>query len=211
VDTELRTGGEAVLGLMYLGAAVLYLAVMFVVMRWAWRAGRAGGGSRLRASGYALVGFLVVYLPVFWNHIPVLLIQQARCAKDAGFTVFVTAEQWVSMNKEFIHSARGLDLDRTTPSREVSSGFSRYEFLGGALAREMKTDVDRKLGVEFGRSESRLIDVRTGQLLTLDISYGIGPRDDARFWLVGHGCPRRQSGAMYPFIQYHTELKELLK
>ena len=163
------------LGLMYLGAAVLYLAVMFVVMRWAWRAGRAGGGSGLKASGYAFVGFLVVYLPVFWNHIPVLLMQQARCAGDAGFTVFVTAEQWAQKNKEIVASLRGVDLERMTPSRQLPSGFSRREFFAGALAIETRSTIEEWLGVRFARSEVRTVDARTGELLTLDISHGIGP------------------------------------
>lgn len=199
------------LGLMYLGAAALYLAVVYVAMRWAWRAGRAGGGSWVKASGYAFAGFLVVYLPVFWNHIPVLLIQRARCAEDAGFTVFVTAEQWGRRNREVLQTLRGTDLDKTTVSRVLPSGFSRYEFFGGLLARETRTNVERRLGMQFTRSESRLVDARTGELLTLRIGYAVGPRDDVRFWLTGHSCPIEPERGIHPSVKYAVELKEQVK
>jgi hypothetical protein len=44
------------LGLMVLGAAALYLALMFFVVRWAWRRGRASGGSLLKASVFSVIG-----------------------------------------------------------------------------------------------------------------------------------------------------------
>jgi hypothetical protein len=78
------------IGLMLLGAGALYFGLMFFVMRGAWRAGRSEGGSVLQGLAFAFAGFLLVYLPIFWNHIPVLLEHRARCAKDAGFKVYVT-------------------------------------------------------------------------------------------------------------------------
>ncbi len=59
------------LGLIYLGAAALYLATMLAAIAWAWRYGRRTGASHGRAALYASGAFLLVYLPVFWNHLPV--------------------------------------------------------------------------------------------------------------------------------------------
>jgi hypothetical protein len=174
------------LGLMYLGAAALYLTLMFYVVRWAWRTGRAGGGSAVKASAFAFVGFLAVYLPVFWNHIPIVLAHRSMCAKDAGFKVHVTPAQWGAQNKEVLGSLRGVDLDKTTASRTLASGFSRYEFFGGALSRETKTQIGRLFGMNVVRAESKLLDARTGEVLTSRIGYAVGPREDARIWLTGY-------------------------
>lgn len=199
------------LGLMYLGAAALYLALMFVVVRWAWRKGRAGRGSLFKAGAFAFVALLAVYLPVFWNHIPIVLTHRAMCAKDAGFAVYVTPAQWEARNKDLLSSLRGVDLDKTTPSRMLASGFSRYEFFGAALARETKTQIDRLFGMNVVRLESRLLDARTGEVLTRRIGYSIGPLEDARIWLTGYSCPEQAERELDPAVKYNVELKELIK
>jgi hypothetical protein len=199
------------LGLMYLGAAALYLGLMLFVVSWAWRKGRAGSGSLVKAGAFALAGFLAVYLPVFWNHIPIVLAHRSMCAKDAGFKVHVTPAQWEAKNKDVLGSLRGVDLDKTTPSRTLASGFSRYEFFGGVLARETKTQSDRLFGMNVVRAESKLLDARTGDVLTSSIGYAVGPREDARIWLTGYSCPQQAERQMDPAVMYNVELKELIK
>ena len=199
------------LGLMYVGAAALYVLLLVLVVRWAWRAGRANGGSLLKACGFALVGFLVVYLPAFWNYLPIALTHRALCAKDAGFTVATTPERWAAANRDRIAELRGVDLTKSTPSRQVPSGFSRYEFFGGMLAREVGTTIERRLGMQFMRVESRLIDVRTGADMAREVGYAIGPREDVRVWLLWLECPTRADGAAIPSIDYITKLEELIK
>lgn len=199
------------LGLMYLSAAALYLIVMSLTVRWAWRRGRAASGSVRRGISFASLGFLAIYLPVFWNHIPVLLVQHARCAKDAGFTTLMTPDEWAQTNRDVLGALRGVDLNKSTPPRSLPSGFSRSEYFGGALADESRSESKRMLGVVFNRYERRLLDVRTGAILNLEVRYSIGPRDDARAWLIGHECPPRVPGAMSPMVKYDLELKERIK
>lgn len=199
------------LGLMYLGAGALYFWLMVFVMRKAWRAGRADGGSVAKASAFALIGFLVVYLPVFWNHIPLVLAQRSMCAKDGGFKALVTPEEWVAANRSRIGELRGVDFDKTTPRRSLSSGFSRYEFSGGLLAREERSDRQPLFGMHLYRSESRLLDAQTGNELTREIGYAVGPQEDARLWLLWYSCPSTPRGAPIPSVEYVIKLKELIK
>jgi hypothetical protein len=194
------------LGLMYLGAAALYLALMFVVVRWAWRKGRADGGSFVKASALALVGFLTVYLPAFWNHIPIVLAHRSMCAKDAGFKANVTPEQWIAENKEALSKLTRQDIQGTSPSRELPDGFSRYEFLGGLLARESSEKYSTLYGVSVVRQEERVLDTRTNKPVLSRVDYHIGQRDDARLWLAGRKCladddPKSPSKLRQKFVQ----------
>lgn len=199
------------LGLMYLGAAALYLVVLILVVHWAWRAGRVNGGSLVKASAFALLGFLVVYLPVFWNHLPIVLTHRSMCTNDAGSKVYVTPQQWVDANRERIVDLRSVDLEKATPSRALPSGFARSEFFGGYLASESRATEERRFGMQFIRAESRLLDVRTGTVMISEVGYSVGPREDARIWLLWHTCPSRADGAPIPSIDYITKLKELIK
>lgn len=127
------------IGLMLLGAGALYFGLMFFVMRWAWRAVRADGGSMLAASTFAFVGFLLFYLPVFWNHIPVLLAHRSMCEKDAGFKAYVTPEQWIALNKNEINALVRSEVEkkeRNAETRKIADDFDQRIFFGGLLFSE---------------------------------------------------------------------------
>lgn len=182
------TGDVRMIGLMYLGAAVLYLSLMFFVVRWAWRKGRADGGSRIKASGFATLGFLAVYLPLFWNWIPVVLTHRSLCSKDAGFKAYVTPDQWGAQNRDQFSRLVGLDLEKVIDSKSSSTNAFRYEFFGGLLAEERTTEVFRRYGMEFRRSERKTIDERTHTILTRRINYSVGEREDLRIWMTFQSC-----------------------
>lgn len=200
------------LGLMYLAAITAYLVVMGLAIRWGWKAGRLNGRGWPWGVFGSIVGFLVVYLPVFWNHIPVVLEQRRLCAKDAGFTVYVTAADWARQNEDLRGSVGGKGLSEVTSSTTFASGRGmRIVFFGGALMSETVSSVDRRLGVEFWRVESTLRDQRRDVVLTRDVSYSVGPREMLRFWLVGYSCPRQRPDQMLPHVRYSSELKEYFK
>jgi hypothetical protein len=179
-------------GLVVFCVAALYLAVMWLVVRWAWRGGRSNGGSLGKASAFALLGFLAVYLPVFWNHIPVLIVHRSLCAKDAGFKAYVLQEQWFSQNKESVgkltkESVR--QIDRSSRPFETQEGLHRRLFFGGLLTTESRGTVQLVLNVQIVRDERSVRDVKTGQLLATYVDYSAsGHPDDIRSWLFPDRC-----------------------
>ncbi len=86
-------------GLVVLIVMVLYLWLLVWATKRGWRWGieKQGwtGGKRWRG---AAIGFLLVYLPVFWDFIPTVAVYQFYCAKDAGFWVYKTLDQWKAEN-----------------------------------------------------------------------------------------------------------------
>ena len=82
------------IGLALLVVGAIYLALLVWATRAAYRWAQGKDLSKAKCRLAAAGGFLIVYLPVFWDHIPTLVAHQFYCAKDAGFKVFKTVEQW---------------------------------------------------------------------------------------------------------------------
>src|ERR1017187_2359067 len=83
------------IGPVVLGAALLYLLISIAVVRWAIRYARDNGRSAKRWGWGAA---LVMYLIPFWDWIPTVATHQFYCAKDAGFWIYKTPEQWKTEN-----------------------------------------------------------------------------------------------------------------
>lgn len=204
------------IGLMLLGAGALYFGLMFFVMRGAWRGVRADGGSMLAASTFAFVGFLLVYLPVFWNHIPVLLAHRSMCAKDAGFKAHVTPEQWIAQNKDAIGKLTKQfvqEQERISKSVELSNGFWRELYFGGLLATERKGSTHLVLSIDISKGEDRVRDANTGQLLATYIDYSASRNpDDIRGWIFPSHCPYAAgNNPRDKYFQFRSDLTKEIK
>ncbi len=180
-------------GLVVLAGAALYLGLMFVTVRFAWRQGLASGGARRKAFCYAAVAFLIVYLPVFWDHIPTLAVHRYHCAKDAGFTAYVEAKNWHAEN------AKAVAMVNRLPSREregagqavrTSDGFDRYAVFGGLVHADYRSVQVGWEGLPVWRSEHRISDAHTGETLAkaVDYSSGYGTTEGLRWWLRRSSC-----------------------
>jgi hypothetical protein len=186
-------------GLVVLAFAALYFSVMFLAVRWAWRKGLSLDGSRARAFRYAALAFLAVYLPVFWDHIPTLVVHRAMCAEDAGFTAYVDAEQWRAKNVEAVAA-----VNRLSPREKAAfvrlpdsaDGFGQTIGFGGLHRTFSKLErVLRWLPVL--RSEQRVADARTGQVLAVAIDYSAGSSQSEylRWWNNIDSCIKRTPNA----------------
>lgn len=182
-------------GLIVLAVAALYFSVMFFAVRWAWRIGRANGGSRGRAFSCAALAFLLVYLPVFWDHIPTLVVHRYHCAQDAGFTAYVDAKQWQAKNAEAVAAVR-----RLPPREQVafvrlpmsSDGFEQSIEFGGLHRFDSR---HRRVlpWLSVVRQERRIADARTGEVLAVAVDYSAGSSrpEYLRWWNSIGSCVKR--------------------
>lgn len=83
------------IGPVILAAALLYLLAFIAAVTWARRYAKKHGKSAARWGWSAALG---MYLLVFWDWIPTVAVHQYYCAKDAGFWVYKTPEQWKKEN-----------------------------------------------------------------------------------------------------------------
>ncbi len=85
------------MGLMALGALVIYLLVSIWVTRKASNWAKANNKKPWLWGGLAA---FVMYNLVFWDLIPTLVMHKYYCATQAGFWVYKTPEQWMKENPE---------------------------------------------------------------------------------------------------------------
>ena len=79
------------IGLVFLAVFVVYLLVSLWLILVAVRSARARG---IAGWKFGAPVALVMYLLVFWDHVPTMLLHDYECRNKAGLVVYKTAEQW---------------------------------------------------------------------------------------------------------------------
>jgi hypothetical protein len=208
-------------GLVVVLIAAAYFGLMFLTVRFAWRVGLSNGGTRRKAFGFASLGFLVVYLPVFWDHIPTLLVHRYQCSKDAGFTAFVDAKQWNAKNAEAVAAVNRLPLRQRAAFVRLPDSEDRFEqTIGfGGLHRTFSRHERVVPWLPVLRSEQRVADARTGQLLATAIDYSAGSSQSEylRWWNNIDSCierapsvvgqPDRPTQPYSRFVSFKSDLR----
>jgi len=158
------------MGLVILGAIALYLIVSLVVVVLAAKVAKKQGRSPWRWGGAAA---LMMYLLVFWDHIPTVVAHRYYCEKEAGFWVYKTVEQWKAENPGVAEtlvankgapSKRQGDMENYTDTYSLSSRFNwivkhNGQFLFNRWRHEQEV-VDVKTGDVLGR----YVDFSTSQI-----------------------------------------------
>lgn len=190
------------IGLLYLIVGVIYLVVLVMVTRSAYRWAVRKGLSRSKRFLATAGGFLIVYLPVFWDHIPTLVMHKYYCEKEAGFWVYKTLDQWKAENPGVIEglvSNKGQvrnflgDLNNFT-----RTGFMNQRFL-------YITRHQGPLLINRWRMETEIVDGNNNEILAREIDFSTSQeRRQAgysgwKFWLDKSHCSsysNRDSGSI---------------
>lgn len=199
---------------MYLLFFTIILLAIALVMFASLKMGARTGFSSV-ALIKVIIGVSLIVVPVFWNYLPIKYIFREMCSKDAGYTQFMPAEEWLIENRERISSLKGVDLD----AFEKIGGENGYTYrdltFGGLLESQLILAKKRRFMMDFHRSEMRLVDALSGKILINYVNYSVGPRDDARFWLVYQSCfdnedvDARSPASLY--FGYRNYLRESVK
>ena len=174
-------------GLVYLAVIGLYFYVFYLVVRKAAQKAREKGRPGWH---YGLPAFLAMYLPVFWDHIPTLVVHQYQCMNNAGLTVYKTPEQWKAENPGVAEKLTPLDDNKTYQG----DGFTYYK-----LNKRINWETHyRKLPLGLVREEiNRIVDSSSNEILLedRDFSTNIGNPfvkvrglRDYKFWLDINDC-----------------------
>jgi hypothetical protein len=184
------------IGLIVFPAVLLYLLLSIVVVRLAIRYARNSGRSAKR-WGWSVA--LVMYLIPFWDWIPTVAMHQYYCAKDSGFWVYKTVDQWKAENPGVME---GLVDNSPSPygspnwptevwrGKEVTSINQRFGML---YKNHLSSPEEGKLFLNGWRWETELVDKKTGEVLArrVDFSTGngqIGGEPELRLWLHSDSC-----------------------
>jgi hypothetical protein len=180
------------MGLVILGAIALYLIVSLVVVVLAAKVAKKQGRSPWRWGGAAA---LVMYLLVFWDHIPTVVAHKYYCKKEAGFWVYKTVEQWKAQNPGMMETLVAYNDGRSANGAYIlNQRFNRAVKKGGPLL------------FNRWRWEQQIVDSKTNEILAryVDFSTGngnIGGEPPVRFWLQNDYCSGGEynKGLMYSF------------
>ena len=189
------------IGLMILLALGVYLAVSALVVwlsaRWAKKRGRRGwvwGG----------VAAFAMYNLVFWDWIPTVATHQYYCAKESGFWVYKTLDQWKAENPGVMET---LVANKGAPSNYVgdAKNYTDTYFLNSRFNWVVKKNGPFPLN--RWRREQQVVDSKSGEVLAryVDFSTGngnIGGDIELRFWLQRGHCVSGElnQGMMYSFV-----------
>lgn len=202
------------IGLMYLIAAVFYFWLMFIAIRFGWRMGGTKNGSRKRAAAYAFIGFLIVYLPLFWDHIPTLLLHRYYCAKDAGLTVYLSPEQWLKEHSAELDQVRISSVQERVKTIQISDGWRR-RMVNRKVAYDAKIEKAGIGSLYVNRSEVRLTDLTNDQPIVKRVGYSYSERFESgeyRLWMSTGLCKNvEENRIIFSQIWEALRLEEKIK
>lgn len=168
----------------------LWLLIWATKRGWRWGIEKKGWVGKKRYLG-AAIGFLIVCLPVFWDWLPTVATHQYYCAKEAGFWVYKTLDQWKAENPGGMEtlvankgapSSRQGDMENYTDTYFLNSRFNWVVKHNG------------KFLFNGWRHEQEVVDTKTNTVLARYVDYSTSQeRQQAGWsgwkdWLVSKHC-----------------------
>lgn len=175
------------MGLVVFAAIILYLLISIAVVIGTIVYARKHGKS---AKRWGVGAALVMYLLVFWDHIPTLVAHKYYCEKEAGFWVYKTLDQWKAENPG-VAETLVLPKNRTPQTRWVSNGYMEVHPLNQRF-NWVVSGYSKTFFLHISKREEEITDAKTNEVLTryVDLSSGNQNRPfrGIKFWLVRNSC-----------------------
>jgi len=197
------------LGIIFLSVVLLYLALLVWTTRRGWRWGieKKGWTGRKRWLG-AGIGFLMVYLPVFWDWLPTVATHRYYCAKESGVWVYKTVEQWKAENPRVMEglvespiSIKHVGNDNDfTDTIELNQRFAHVHRFKGSLK------------FNLWRHEHEVVDTKTHEVLARYVDFSTSQeRQQAgwngwKFWLSSRRCIDAGVHPQHRFYEFEGQL-----
>jgi hypothetical protein len=169
------------MGLVVLAAIGLYVLISIGVIVWAMRHAKKHGKSEKRWGWGAA---LAMYLLVFWDWIPTVMVHQYYCMKDSGFWVHKTLDQWKAENPGVME---GLVANKTAVS--IRNAYVLNQRFNWAIYQERYFPINHMM-----REEWQVVDSKTNQVLARYVNFSAShERRQAgwtgwKFWLDNPQC-----------------------
>ena len=198
------------LGLAFLFVFIIYLLISLGVIAYAVRKAKERG---IDGWKWGVPAAFVMYLIVFWDHIPTLIAHKYYCDKEAGFFVYKTLEEWKEENP---------GVAETLTYQEISNSEKHGNNYVYHLNERFDWLIDNEtLFLTVKRSNNKLIDVLKDEVLAeyTDFSSGYGTPmtgyggwGKIKMWLMNNSCEKdvRSRKKFYEFEASAEKLGEEL-
>lgn len=171
------------MGLVIFGAMGLYLLISIGVVAWAISHAKKNGKS-VKRWGWGAA--LVMYLIPFWDWLPTVAVHQYYCAKDSGFWVYKTLDQWKAENPERI-----LTLERrSTSTQKEEEGYKEIHQLNQRFNWVINHHGVSSV-LQISKREEVLVDTKNNEALARFVDFSRGKQRSTgttKFWLVSNDC-----------------------
>lgn len=140
---------------------------------------------------WGIGAFLLVYLPIFWDWIPTVAVHQFYCAKDSGFWVYKTLEQWKAENPGVIET-----LVANTGAPSTRQGYMENYTDTYFLNQRFNWIVKHNGQFLFNRwrHEQTLVDIKRNEVLARYVDFSTAQEQRQagwsgwKFWLASDHC-----------------------
>jgi hypothetical protein len=155
------------IGLIILVVGIVYLALLIWTTRFTYRWAKAKGLSKRQCLLAGAGGFLAIYLPVFWDHIPTVIAHEYYCRTEAGFWVNKTPEQWKVENAVALKSSG----NSKPPTSSGKDGIYRFW-----TTSRFYTDLvqEKYFAHAISREEATFYDAASHQLIARSVNFWVG-------------------------------------
>jgi hypothetical protein len=163
----------------------LWLLVWATKRGWRWVIEKRGWTGKKRYLG-AMIGFMIVYLPVFWDWLPTVAVHQYYCAKDSGFWVYKTLDQWKAENPGVME---GLVANKVAIQRDGKyENYTDTQILNQRFSWIRHRQRPIALLPVYS-STSEIVDGANGEILARYVDFSSGKGSDyLKFWMNMQGC-----------------------
>jgi len=211
--------GLLVLSLPLVLLALIVLAVL-VAVTLAIRYARKSGRNRW---AWGIGVFLLIFLPIFWDWVPTVLMHKYHCSTEAGFWVYKTMDQWKAENPGVMETLVDNSPQKYSNwpreswnGKEITSINQRFGLQYKNHLYSSTKPNEKELFLNVWRWETEVIDKKTAFVLAqrVDFSSGndgyIGGEGPLKFWLVNKGCnqSREYSNAFRGFLEKLRGMKQ---
>jgi len=181
------------LGLAFIFVFLIYLLISIGVIAYTVRKAKERG---IAGWKWGVPVTLVMYLIVFWDHIPTLIAHKYYCEKEAEFFVYKTLDQWKQENPGV---AETLVANRVAPSERQGS-YENYVdtyFLNQRFNWVVKHN--GKFLFNRWRHEQEVVDSKTNEVLARYVDFSTAQIEAGggwygwKFWLH---IPRCNGGSV---------------
>jgi hypothetical protein len=124
------------LGLAVLFVMVIYFVALFFVTRFCYKKAINKGKNRKVAFLFVLLGFSLVFLPVFWDFIPNRIYFNYLCENDTKLQVYKTFDEWNAENPGVFETLYPLD----------GEGQADYQTINNKNYRAYSSSINQRLG-----------------------------------------------------------------
>jgi hypothetical protein len=171
------------MGLVIIVAMALYLLISIGVVAWAISHAKKKGKS-VKKWGWGAA--LVMYMIPFWDWIPTVAVHQYYCAKDSGFWVYKTLDQWKAENPGVMLTLVG----RTISTQKQEDGYIEIYHLNQRINWVIKLHEASSI-LPVSKREEELVDTKNNEVLARIVDFSRGGQRSTgttKFWLVSNDC-----------------------